>query len=122
VIRFVIDGILLLALSVAGWFRDPFLGVVFLGMSLSYASQYWRMIHLVGWEEKTPERRRIVMAVVLALIFGAGGFLLVGLSTPPRDSTPLLQLWREDFIPVWIGMGFFSALGLIYLANERRKR
>lgn len=121
-IRFAFDAILLLALSVVGWMRDPFLGVVFLGVSVSYASQYWRMIHLVGWTAKTPDKRRIMMAVLMATIFGGGAFLLAGVAIPVSEPVPLLQLWKEDFIPVWIGMGFFSSLALIYLANERKRR
>lgn len=121
-IRFVIDAILLLALSAAGWVRDPFLGVIFLGMSLSYASQYWRMIHLVGWSEQTPGRRRILMGIVLALIFTSGVFLLADLTPNPAEGASLMHFWQEDFIPIWIGMGLFSALALVCLTHERRKR
>lgn len=121
-LRLIVDGILLLALSVAGWMRDPFLGVIFLGISLSYASQYWRMIHLVGWAEPKPERRRILMALVMAAVFGGGVFLLAGVMPPTANSARLLDLWQEDFIPVWIGMGLFSALALVCLVTERTKR
>ena len=121
-IRFWIDAILLVALSVVAWWRDPFLGVIFIGISISYSAQYWRMIHLLGWTEEHPDRRRVFMAVTLALIFGGGAFLLFGLNVPSPADGRMTVLWQEDFMPIWIGMGFFASLALIHLTNERKKR
>ncbi|MBS1959278.1 MAG: hypothetical protein JST80_07405 [Bdellovibrionales bacterium] len=121
-IRFYVDALLMLAVSIAAWMRDPFLGVVFLGVSISFAAQYWRTVHLLGWSEQKFERGRVVMAIVLALVFGGGVFPLFNVEVPAPIEVKVSKYWQEDLVPIWIGLGFLSCLALIYLTNERKRR
>lgn len=121
-IRYLFDLAALIALSVVAWMKEPFLGVVFSGMSITYASQLWRTMHLLGETEAKTSPKRKVMAAFLALVLGAGLFFVADPDTSGAQDFNFHQMWQEDFIPIWIGMGFLSAVLLIYVTNERSKR
>jgi hypothetical protein len=120
--KLALDLILYLAVVVAAWWREPTLGILLSGVFVAFVGQHWRSLLLIGHRPQPVEGKRKLKSAIMAILMG---LLLAPFFEHEikYDVAGAAEVdFQEELLPLWVGMVFLSAMGLLFLLNERRKR
>jgi hypothetical protein len=118
----VLDLLFLFAVSAHLVTQSAGLGVLVFLINLTFFFQFGKTTLLLGESKKTIPNAKRIKAIVFSLLLASPFFFLIELAPAADTTTNFYSALNEDLFPVFIGICLLSALLMIALVAEKRKR
>jgi hypothetical protein len=118
----ILDLLFLFVVSAHLTLEGPSLGILVCLLNLAFFFQFGKTALLLGEKRRIVPTPKKVKAAVLAILLASPFFYLIGVEPANEAGPSFLMAVNEDLFPLFVGVCLLSALLLLALVAEKRKR
>jgi hypothetical protein len=116
------DLLVIFVVAILVFTLQPALGVLLLLVNFIFITQYWKTVLLTGDDVKPVVSFKRLKAATLAGVFTAVVYFALESDSLAGGPDATTELWNGELFPLVIALILFSAVLMVTLITEKRKR